>query len=249
MSKEKGFFSSRNPLMKESALKAPRSMDLDDLNYIPMTVSGAINKTFILFAIMSLTTAVSFMMPTKFLFWVGIIGGLGFVFAASFKPKYSAMLAPGYAVFEGFFVGSISAMYYYTFQGIVLQAVVLTFSTLFLMLLIYKTGIIKVTEKFRAGVVMATGAVFIFYVLAMVFRMFGVYLPYLHEGGMIGIGISVVIIGIASLNLLLDFDSFEKGAENKAPQYMEWFCAMGLLVTLVWLYVEFLRLLSIFARE
>ncbi len=245
MSKKSNFFESRNPILKESTLNksASQAMAMDG-DYIPMTISGAINKTLILFSIMMLTTFCSFLMPTMFLLWTGIIGGLAFVLIASFKPHTSAWSAPGYAVFEGLFVGTISAIYHASFGGIVFQAVILTFGTLITMLFIYRTGLIKVTEKFRAGIIMATGAVLIMYVMGFIFSMFGVYLPYLHEGGIMGIGISLVVIVIAALNLLLDFDNFEKGAEAEAPQYMEWFCAMGLLVTLVWLYIEFLRLLS-----
>ncbi|MEM6380418.1 MAG: Bax inhibitor-1/YccA family protein, partial [Bacteroidota bacterium] len=112
-------------------------------------------------------------------------------------------------------------------------------------LFIYKSGIIKVTNKFRTGVMMATGAILLVYVLSWVLSFFGINMPFLHEGGMMGIGISVVIIGVAALNLLLDFDNFEKGEQYGAPMYMEWFSAMGLLITLVWLYIEFLRLLAI----
>ena len=158
-------------------------------------------------------------------------------------------LAPAYAAFEGLFVGAITAMYAYAFEGIIFHAVSLTVAILFMMLFIYKTGIIKVTEKFRMGVMMATGAVFIVYLASWILGMFGVSVPFLHQGGMLGIGISVVIIGIASFNLLLDFDNFEKGEKFGAPSYMEWFSAMGLLITLVWLYVEILRLLAILSSN
>jgi len=130
-------------------------------------------------------------------------------------------------------------------DGIIGQAVLLTFGTLVTMLMIYKTGLIPITQKFRMAIGMATGAIFIAYLASF----FGLNIPYLHEGGMIGIGITVVIIIVAALNLLLDFDSFEKGEQSSAPSYMEWVCAMGLLVTLVWLYVEFLRLLSKLNRD
>lgn len=250
MSRKNSFFESKNPVLKESSLqKAAGAQVLTDANYRKMTVSGAMNKTLVLFSIMMITTFASYLMPTTFLLWTGLIGGLIMVLIASFKPHTSALTAPVYAAFEGLFVGSISAMYAASHGGIVFQAVLLTFGTLLTMLIIYKTGIIKVTEKFKAGVIMATGAVLILYVMGFIFSMFGVHLPYLHEGGMLGIGLSVVIIGVAALNLLLDFDAFEKGEEHEAPDYMEWFCAMGLMVTLVWLYVEFLRLLSFLDRD
>lgn len=210
-----------------------------------MTVQGAINKTFILTGLLLLTAIFSYSNPSPLFMWGGAIGGLVVVIIAAFRPKSSPVLAPIYALLEGFFVGSISATYAYLYSGIVFNAVCLTIATLFMMLFIYKSGIIKVTNKLRTGVYMATGAIALVYILSMVLGMFGINVPYLHEGGMIGIGISVVIIGVAAMNLLLDFDNFEKGEKYGAPMYMEWFSAMGLLITLVWLYIEFLRLLSI----
>ncbi len=248
MSKHNKFFESTNPLLKEKSLDKTVAKTLKG-EHLAMTVSGAINKTLILFSIMMITTFASYLMPTSFLMWTGIIGGLVLLVYASFKPESSPITAPGYALFEGLFVGSISAFYSVAYGGIVFQAVLLTFGTLLTMLIVYKTGLIKVTEKFKSVVIMATGAVMIFYFIAICFNLAGAQLPYLHQGGLLGIGISVVIIGIASMNLLLDFDAFEKGEEHGAPQYMEWFFAMGLIVTLVWLYVEFLRLLSILNRE
>lgn len=181
--------------------------------------------------------------------WGGAIGGLVIVLIASFRPQSSPVLAPIYALLEGFFVGSVSAIYSYIQGGIIFNAVCLTVATLFMMLFIYKSGIIKVDNKFRTGVVMATGAIALVYILSWVLGMFGIQVPFIHEGGMIGIGITVVIIGVAALNLLLDFDNFEKGEQYGAPKYMEWFSAMGLLITLVWLYIEFLRLLSLLSSD
>jgi len=140
-------------------------------------------------------------------------------------------------------------MYASMLDGIVLQAVSLTFATLISMLVLYKSGLITVTDKFRSGVMMATGAIFLVYLVSMVGSMFGWNMPYLHQGGMIGIGISIVIIAVAALNLLLDFDNFDKAAQARAPKYMEWFCGLSLMVTLVWLYIEFLRLLSMLNRD
>ncbi len=209
-----------------------------------MTMQGAINKTFTLLGILMVTTLISYMMPSTLLLWTGLGGGLIAVLVASFKPHTSPIAAPVYAAFEGLFVGSVSAMFASMQDGIVLQAVSLTFATLFSMLIIYKTGIIKVTEKFKAGVMMATGAIMIMYLISIIGSFAGFQVPYLHEGGLMGIGLSLVIIGVAALNLLIDFDAFEKGVQAKAPQYMEWFVSLGLIVTLVWLYIEFLRLLS-----
>jgi len=176
-----------------------------------------------------------------------MFGGIAVYFFTYFKPTFAPMSAPIYALLEGLFVGTVSVMYgsQAGMDGIVSQAVLLTFGTLVTMLMLHKSGLIPVTQKFRMAIGMATGAIFFAYLISFL----GVGIPYLHEGGIIGIGISVVIIGVASLNLLLDFDSFEKGEKANAPSYMEWVCAMGLLVTLVWLYVEFLRLLSKLNRD
>lgn len=211
-----------------------------------MTVSGAVNKSLVLGAIMLATAVVGFTFANPIFMWGGAILGLIVVVVASRKPQYSTFLAPLYAVLEGLFVGSVSMMYYTAFYpGIIFKAVTLTMAVFFIMLFVYKAGIIKVSDKFRSGIIMATGAIMLVYIVSIALSFFGISIPYLHEGGAIGIGISLVIIGIASMNLLLDFDNFEKGEQMGAPAYMEWFFAMGLLVTFVWLYIEILRLLAI----
>ena len=247
----KSFFESRNPVFNEEKLqKLDRSGALTNENvHDVMSISGAINKTAILFVILLATSVASYAMPSMFLLIVGIVGGLIAVLVASFKPHTSAIAAPVYAGFEGLALGTISAMYASTMDGIIMQAVSLTFATLISMLVLYKSGLIKVTDKFRSGVMMATGAIFLVYLVSMIGSMFGWNMPYLHQGGMIGIGISVVIIAVAALNLLLDFDNFDKAAQARAPKYMEWFCGLSLMVTLVWLYIEFLRLLSMLNRD
>jgi uncharacterized YccA/Bax inhibitor family protein len=143
----------------------------------------------------------------------------------------------------------VSAYYGGLYGGIVFNAISLTFGILFAMLFIYKTGIIKVTDKLRTGVIMATAGIALVYLLNIILGFFGISVPYLHQGGAIGIGISVVIIGVAAFNLLLDFDNFDKGERYGAPAYMEWYLGMGLLITLVWLYIELLRLLSILSSR
>jgi uncharacterized YccA/Bax inhibitor family protein len=193
---------------------------------------------------MMATTSIAWFMPSMFLLYVGAGGGLVVLIVAAFKPHLAPFLAPLYALLEGLAIGTISVMYASAFEGIVLQAVGLTFGTLFMMLAIYKSGLIKVTEKFRMGVAMATGAIMILYLFGWIGQIFGFEVAMLHDSGMLGIGISAVIIVVASMNLLLDFDMFERGEKQGAPIYMEWFAAMGLIVTLVWLYIEFLRLLS-----
>ncbi|GJM35611.1 MAG: membrane protein [Saprospiraceae bacterium] len=253
MSKRKGFLNSRNPLMKEEAYHQSNSGTLDG-DFIQragerMTVQGAINKSFVLGAIMLLTAVVGYTMYNPLFVWGGAIGGLVVVLIAAYKPQHSAILAPIYAALEGFFVGGISFMYASMFNGIVFQAVTLTMGVFFIMLFIYKSGIIKVTNKLRTGIVMATGAIFLVYILSFILSFFGIQMPLLHSTGPIGIGISLVIVGVASMNLLLDFDNFEKGEQYGSPAYMEWFSAMGLLITIVWLYVEILRLIALFSSS
>ncbi len=246
----KSFFESKNPVLNEEKLKSMMSQDdLIGVPYEKMTISGAINKTLVLFAILLATSAISFMMPTTFLLIIGVVGSLIAVLVASFKPHTSPIAAPVYAGFEGLALGTISAFYAAQFDGIIMQAVSLTFGTLLSMLMLYKSGLITVNEKFRAGVMMATGAIALVYLASFVGSFFGWNMPYLHEGGAIGIGISVVIIAVAAMNLLLDFDNFDKAEQAQAPKYMEWFCGLSLMVTLVWLYLEFLRLLSKLNRD
>ena len=238
--------SSSNPMLKEGTFKPKYDSSGLIINGggDVMTVNGAANKSLLLFSMMMVTAAISWYMPSMFLLYVGAGGGFIALLIAIFKPHLSPIVAPMYALLEGLFIGTISVMYSAAFDGIVLQAVGLTFGTLFMMLAIYKSGLIKVTEKFRMGVAMATGAIFLLYLFGMIGQFFGFQVAMLHDSGMLGIGISVAIIVVASMNLLLDFDMFERGEKEGAPIYMEWFAAMGLLVTLVWLYVEFLRLLS-----
>lgn len=253
MSRRRSLMESRNPVMKEEMYRRTAEGTLDgDMIQVTgerMTVQGAINKTFILTGIMVLTAVLGFAYPNPLFMWGGAIGGLIVVLIASARPQYSPTLAPLYAALEGLFVGSISAIYASLVNGIIFHAVTLTIAVLFMMLFLYKSRIIKVTKQLRTGIMMATGAVFIVYLLNIVLSLFGINMPYLHEGGAIGIGISLVIIGIAAFNLLLDFDNFEKGEKYGAPGFMEWFSAMGLLITLVWLYIEILRLVAIISSS
>ncbi|MFT7603440.1 MAG: putative YccA/Bax inhibitor family protein [Saprospiraceae bacterium] len=244
MSFQKAFSKSSNPMLGEEKYKTVLDAGLVERGQT-MTVQGAINKTFILMGIMLAASTFSFMYPSMILVWTGIIGGAIVFYITSSNPSRAPYLAPVYAILEGLLVGAISKMYMMAFvPGIIFQAVTITFAILFMMLMIYKSGLIKVTEKLRAGITMAVGAVMIFYLINMVCHFIGINIPFIHEGGMLSIGITLVIIGIASMNLLLDFDNIEKGAAMKAPEYMEWYSGMGLLFTLVWLYLEILRLLS-----
>lgn len=175
----------------------------------------------------------------------GAIGGLIVALITIAKKSWAPVTAPLYALLEGMFLGGISVMVQSMFPDvpIVLQAVALTFGTFFALLLAYTSGLIKPTENFKLGVAAATGGIFMAYMLTWVLGFFGVHVPVIHSSGLMGIGFSVFVIIIAALNLVLDFDFIEKGAEDGAPKYMEWFGAFGLLVTLIWLYVEILHLL------
>jgi len=176
-----------------------------------------------------------------------IMGGaiVGFILAliTTFKPKVSPYTSPLYAAAEGVFLGGISAMFNYAYDGVVIQAVALTFGTLFALLTAYATGVIRATENFKLGVFAATGGIMLFYVASMVGRLFGFEMPLINSAGPMGIAFSVFVVIIAALNLVLDFDFIENGCAQGAPKYMEWYAGFGLLVTLVWLYLEILRLL------
>lgn len=180
---------------------------------------------------------------------IGGIGGFIFSLITIFKKSWSYITAPIYAILEGLFLGAISAFFEARFPGLVMQAIALTFGTLFIMLIGYKTGVIKVTQKFRAGIIAATGAVALVYLISIIFSLFGASNLIIHSNGMLGIGISLVIVVIAALNLVLDFDFIAKGSQAGLPKYMEWYAAFGLMLTLVWLYIEILRLLSKFASR
>jgi uncharacterized YccA/Bax inhibitor family protein len=174
----------------------------------------------------------------------GAIGGLVMALVTVFKKEWSPFTSPVYALLEGFLLGGVSAMFEASYPGIAIQAVALTFGTCVCLLLAYRSGLIKVTRKFALGVAAATGGVALVYVASFILGFFGIQIPGIFGNGLIGIGFSVVVVVIASLNLVLDFDFIEKGAAAGAPKYMEWFAAFGLMVTLIWLYLEMLRLLA-----
>ena len=175
---------------------------------------------------------------------VGGIGGFIVALVTVFRPRASPYTAPLYAVLEGLLLGGVSALYNARFAGLPLQAVTLTFGVFAALLLVYRTGIVRVTQNFRLGVFAATGGIAIMYLLSFVLRLFGVQMAFLHDSSPLSIGISLVVVVVAALNLVLDFDFIERGVERGAPRFMEWYAAFGLLVTLVWLYLEILRLLS-----
>jgi uncharacterized YccA/Bax inhibitor family protein len=216
-----------------------------------MTLNGTVNRTFLLLMMLLIPATYTWSMvksgnsPSVGLFMIGgLIGGLIMAVITIFKKEWSPFTAPGYALFEGLFLGALSALMELQFPGIVMQAVALTFGTLFSLLFAYKSGLIKVTENFRLGIVAATGGIAMIYLASIVMGLFGFNIPYIHESGLIGIGFSLFVVVIAALNLVLDFDFIESAVKHGAPKYMEWYGAFGLMVTLVWLYIEILRLLS-----
>jgi uncharacterized YccA/Bax inhibitor family protein len=183
--------------------------------------------------------------------WGGVIGGFITAIIISFKPKLAQYLAPLYAVLQGLFLGAISAMFNQAFAesapGIVMNATLLTIITAMVMLLVYRSRIIKVDGKFARIMVIAVGAIAFYYFISIILSLFGVNLTLLHNSGPLSIGISIVIILVAAFSLLLDFNFIEKASQAGAPKYMEWYGAFGLMVTLIWLYLEMLKLLAKFA--
>jgi len=242
------FFKSGNPVISEKAFDKALTRDGD-----LMTVRGTINKFGVMF--LMVLGAASF---TWSLFYQGVdvmpwmmgsmIGGFIVALVIIFKKQWAPYLALGYALLEGLFLGAISAIFNAAFAesypGIIMQAVLLTFGTAGAMFLLYYFRIIQATPVFKKVIIIATAGIFFFYLIAFVLRLFSVQMPYLHDSSMIGIGISLFIVAVAALNLILDFDRIEQGAAQGAPKYFEWYSAFGLMVTIIWLYLEILRLLS-----
>lgn len=245
---------SGNPALKDNTFLDLGSGSVVTSDGNVMTLNGTVNKTAMLLVLTMLTAAFAWsqaLTPQGELapgfnvyVWGGAIGGFVIAMVTVFKKTWAPVTAPLYALVEGFFLGAISAMYNHLYEGIVIQAVMLTFGTLFALLMAYRSGLIKATENFKLGVVAATGGIMLVYLSTIVLRMFGIDMPMIHDNGIVGIGFSLFVIVIAALNLVLDFDFIETGVEQRAPKYMEWYGAFGLMVTLVWLYIEFLRLLA-----
>jgi uncharacterized YccA/Bax inhibitor family protein len=223
-----------------------------------MTIQGTVNKVFLMTALLLLGAVYTWKLYYDALAvqpemaaravsgWLigGLIGGLITALVTVFKKTWAPFTAPVYAVLEGLVLGAVSAIAESAYPGIVIQAVVITFGILISLLLAYKSRLIKPTQNFRLGVAAATGGVFFLYLITFLLNMFGIPVGYLHNGSFLAILINVAVIIIAALNLVLDFDFIEQGAEHGAPKYMEWYGAFGLMVTLIWLYIEVLRLLA-----
>ncbi len=244
---------SGNPALKESTFLDLGSGSVVRRDAEAMTPNGTVNKTAFLLV---LTLAGAMFTWSKFFasggtadlmpyVLGGAIGGLVVALVTIFKKEWSPVTAPLYAVLEGLFIGAVSAMFELRFPGIVMQAAGLTFGTLGALLLAYRSGLIKATENFKLGVVAATGGIALLYLVNIGMRLFGFEgMGFIHESSWIGIAFSGFVVVIAALNLVLDFDFIEQGVEHGAPKYMEWYAAFGLLVTLIWLYLEILRLLA-----
>ncbi len=217
-----------------------------------MTIGGTVNKTALGLLILMITASWTWNNAgpgMTGLVLLGVFGGLVVAVVTVFKKTWAPITTPLYAALEGLALGGISLGFEQRYPGIVSQAVFLTFGTLGALLLAYRSGLIKATENFKLGIAAATGGIFILYMLSFVLGFFGVSIPLIHSSGTWGILFSVFVVVIAALNLVLDFDFIEEGAERGAPKYMEWYGAFGLLVTLVWLYLEILRLLAKLQRR
>ncbi|MBN2369989.1 MAG: Bax inhibitor-1/YccA family protein [Vicinamibacteria bacterium] len=214
-----------------------------------MTISGTVHKTGISLLILVFFAALTWkgvfgytnLAPT---IWIGLGGGFVFALVTVFKKEWAPATTPAYAALEGLMLGGVSLLFNLQYPGIVLNAVGLTLGILVALLFAYRSRLIRATEKFKLGVFAATGGVALVYLVSIGMSFFGARMPLIHESGLIGIGFSLFVVVIAALNLVLDFDFIERGAEVGAPKYMEWYGAFGLLVTLVWLYLEILRLLA-----
>ncbi len=245
------FGKSSNPALGKKVFEKSLSGNYSQV----MTAQGAANKTLLLTLLVILGATYTWKLffaessielgAERVSTWMLASGISGFVLSLIiiFVKKLAAILAPIYAILEGLFLGALSAFFEAQYPGIVIQAVGLTFTTLLTMLFLYKTKIIKVTQKFKMGVFAATGGIALMYLGSWIAGMFGANLGFLYGNGALSIGISIFVVIIAALNLVLDFNFIETGAQMKAPKYMEWYSAFGLMVTLIWLYIEFLKLL------
>ena len=241
-----GLFKTSNPALNEKTFEGRIAVAGE-----AMTLQGTVNKTGVLLLCVVITSAWTWgiahsQAPEAALPWMmgGLIGGLVFALATIFKKEWSPITAPVYALCEGLVLGGISALLERSYPGIAIQAMGLTFGVTAVMLMLYRTGVLRATPKFTVGVVAATGGIFLVYMVDLVLGIFGRHVPLLNSSGPLGIGVSAVIVIIAALNLILDFDFVETGVHARAPKYMEWYGAFGIMVTLVWMYMEILRLLG-----
>lgn len=236
-----------NPALSERIFQG-QPVSLED----SMTLDGTVNKTAVLLLCAVATAAYSWHVFMQShtgaavapMLWGGLIGGFVFALITIFKKEWAPVTAPIYSLLEGLVLGSLSAVFELRYPGIAVQSVAMTFGVMLVMLLAYRSHLIPVTQKFRLGIIAATGAIALFYIAEIILSFFGIQFATINGSGPIGIGFSIVVVAIAALNLVLDFDFIESGVRARAPKYMEWYGAFGLMVTLVWLYLEILRLLS-----
>jgi uncharacterized YccA/Bax inhibitor family protein len=233
---------SGNPVLQGDVFTSERSYDPSNA----MTIQGTVNKSFVLLLLTVLTAVWTWANKDVGLLLTLPAAIVGFIVAlvATFKKEWSPVISPLYALLEGVVLGGVSFFFESNWSGIVTQAVVLTFGTLFCLLGAYKSGWIKPTERFKLGVVAATGGIALFYFVDIVMGFFGARIPIIYSSSPLGIALSISIVIIAALNLILDFDFIESGADSGAPKYMEWYGAFGLMVSLIWLYLEILNLLA-----
>ncbi len=249
------FLKSSNPALQEKTFQGTILEGISTGE--AMTVKGTMNKFGVLMMLMIGSTLFAWTQVYKgsdpmTLMMIGVFGGLGVAVIMAFKKKLAHILGPIYAILEGLFVGSVSAIYNLEYRGLPMQAVALTLLVTLIMFLLYRYRIIKVTAKFRSVIIVATSAVAVFYLIQWLsYAIGGSFFAssFTNSSTPISIGFSVLVTALAALNLLLNFDMIEKGVELRAPKYMEWYSAFGLLVTIVWLYLEILRLLSKFQRN
>lgn len=234
-----------NPILNDNFGRADERV----LSSAPMTVNGTINKTFLLFVFAAVPALYTwnqfmsgFMDKAMMLTTIGAI--VGFVIAMIVAFTRNAFFIPAYAVCEGLFLGGVSAMFEKQYPGIAFQAISGTFAALFSMLALYKFNLIRATDKFRSVIFTATISIAVLYLMQIIASFFHYSIPEIFESGMVGIGFSVLVVAIAALNLILDFDFIERGAQNMIPKNYEWYGAFGLMVTLVWLYIEILKLIA-----
>jgi uncharacterized YccA/Bax inhibitor family protein len=242
---------SGNPVLSNSTFT-----DLAQRGSAPMTLSGVINRSILLLLLVAGTAAgvwtYSSSRPSMIypMVMIGALGGFVVAMATTFKRNWAPVTSPVYAILEGLFIGGISLVMEQRFPGLVLQAVMLTFGVMFALLAAYQSRIIRPSQTFKSVIVGATFGIVVVYLVSMVLQLFfHTAIPMINDGGPIGITFSLVVVGIAALNLVLDFDFIENGVASGAPKWMEWYAAFGLIVTLVWLYIEVLRLLSKMRRN
>lgn len=233
---------SGNPALRANVFTGEHSLDTTNV----MSIQGTVNKTYVLLFLTGISAMWVWRNTVQFLpfLWPALLVGFIVGMVTVFKRQWAPYTAPLYAACEGLILGGISAVIEKAYPGIVMQAVTLTFGVLFALLLAYTSRLIRPSENFKLGVVAATGGIAIVYLVSIILGFFGRSIPLIHESGPIGIAFSLFVIMIAAFNLVLDFDFIEQGAASGAPKYMEWYGAFGLIVTLIWLYLEILRLLA-----